>query len=133
MGRAQRSHAVTAGELIAELARDEEFQAQQTKRDVEQEERYRGLRVAEAPIVADLRGAGVDVASAWDLVNTNEPYPLALPVLVEHLERGGYPDRVMEGLGRALAVKPAVAYWDRLKACYLLARGPEETGGIAVA
>jgi hypothetical protein len=39
----------------------------------------------------------------------------------------------MECLGRALAVKPAVAFWDRLKACYLSAGGPEEEDGVAVA
>ena len=68
-----------------------------------------------------------------DLVNTSEPYPAALPVLMEHLERGGYPDRVMDSLGRALAVKPAVAYWDRLKALYLAPRNPGEEDGAAVA
>ena len=50
---------------------------------------------------------GVEIDSVWDLVNTAEPYPAALPVLMEHLERDGYPDRVMESLGRALAVKPS--------------------------
>jgi hypothetical protein len=44
-----------------------------------------------------------------DLVNTSAPNPSALPVLMEHLERGGYPERVMESLGRTLAVKPSVA------------------------
>jgi hypothetical protein len=66
-------------------------------------------------------------------VNTSEPYPAALPVLIEHLERGGYPDRVMESLGTALAVKPAVAYWDRLKVLYLTSRSSGEETGTAVA
>lgn len=66
-------------------------------------------------------------------MNTAEPYPDALPGLIEHLERGGYPDRVMESLGRALAVKPAVAFWDRLKALYLAPRNPGEQEGAAVA
>jgi len=64
-------------------------------------------------------------------VNRSEPYPEALPVLIDHLERGGYPDRVMDSLARALAVKPAVSYWDRLKARYLLAGGPQERDGVA--
>ena len=49
------------------------------------------------------------------------------------MERGRYPDRVMESLGRALAVKPSVAWWDRLKALYLAARNPGEEDGTAVA
>jgi hypothetical protein len=52
---------------------------------------------------------------------------------MEHLERGGYPEVVMEGLGRALAVKPSVAFWDRLKARWLHARHPGEEDGAAVA
>src|SRR5205085_8876674 len=49
------------------------------------------------------------------------------------LKRGGYPERVMEGLGRALAVKPAVVWWDDLKHLYLSARDPGEEDGTAVA
>jgi hypothetical protein len=52
---------------------------------------------------------------------------------MEHLERGGYPDRVMESLGRALAVKPAVSIWERLKACFLAPRNLGEEDGAAVA
>lgn len=39
----------------------------------------------------------------------------------------------MESLGRALAVKPTVAYWDRLKALYLAPRNPGEEDGAALA
>ncbi|MFZ2502019.1 MAG: hypothetical protein WAW88_05070 [Nocardioides sp.] len=76
--------------------------------------------------MTDLRSAAVQVDSVWDLVNTSEPYPAALPVLMEHLERGGYPARVMEGLGRSLAVKPSVAFWERLKDRWLHARDSGE-------
>lgn len=91
------------------------------------------LRQAEQPIVRDLRGAGVNVSSVWDLVNTSEPYPDALPVLLSHLERGGYPDRVMESLGCALAVKPSIAHWDTLRELYLTAQGHGAEEGLAVA
>ncbi len=40
---------------------------------------------------------------------------------------------LMSALGRALAVKPSVVFWDRLKALYLAARGPGEMEGLAVA
>ena len=91
------------------------------------------LREAEQPVVADLRAAGARVDSVWDLVNTSNPYPQALPVLLEHLKRGGYPDRVMESLGRALAVKPSVVYWAALRRQYLQASTPGEETGLAVA
>lgn len=100
--------------------------------DAERAERARRLREAEQGIVADLQRV-VQIESVWDLVNTASPYPDALPILMEHLERGGYPERVMESLGRAMAVKPSVAFWDRLKACWLGARDPGEEDGAAVA
>lgn len=124
---------VSATELMAQLAQDRDFPERKEAREAELQERVESLRRAERPIVADLRGAGVEVSSVWDLVNTSEPYPRALPVLMDHLERGDYPDRVMESLGRALAVKPSVEYWDRLKAHYLAPRGPGEEDGTAVA
>lgn len=95
---------IGAAELLAQLAQDREFQEAASKRRAEAEEKASAWREAETPILDELRRCGVDVASVWELVNTSKPYPSALPVLMAHLERGGYPDRVMEGLARALAV-----------------------------
>jgi hypothetical protein len=116
-----------------ELARDPEYQARKAECDAELAAQADALTAAERPIVADLEHAGVAVASVWDLVNTSVPYPDALPILLPHLERGGYPDRVMESLGRALAVKPSVAWWDRLKALYAAPRSSGEETGVALA
>ncbi|GAB4012012.1 hypothetical protein [Nocardioides ultimimeridianus] len=124
---------MSATELMAQLQSDPDFQRRSAEDDARREEDGRSLREAESPIVAALQAHGVRVRSIWDLVGTSEPYPEALPVLIEHLERGGYPERVMEGLGRALAVKPAVAYWDRLKACWLRPRDAGEEEGVAAA
>ena len=128
---------MTAEEVVREkqerLQTDPQYRAQVEAVEAERAERVRALCEAEAPVVADLRRAGVSVASVWDLVNTSEPYPDALPVLMEHLERGGYPDRVMESLGRALAVKPAVTYWERLKALYASPDRQGQQEGLVVA
>jgi hypothetical protein len=129
----RRTGAITAAELVEQLDKDDGYQLKKASREAELKERAAVVSAAEQPIVAHLRDVGVVVESVWDLVNTATPYPDALPVLMDHLERGGYPDRVMQGLGRALAVKPSIAYWDRLKSLYLAARGPEEVDGIAVA
>lgn len=115
------------------LAEDPEYRARVEAADAERRKRAEALREAERPIVDDINATGLSVSSVWDLVNTSTPYSEALPVLLAHFERGGYPDRVMESLGRALAVKPSVAWWDRLKARYLGARSAGEEDGAAVA
>lgn len=118
---------------MAQNAADPEFQQRRAEQEEERQARVRLLREAELPIVEDLHGVGVEVSSVWDLVNTSTPYPDALPVLLRHLQVGGYPDRVMESLGRALAVKPAVFAWDTLRNLYLAAQGRGEEEGLAVA
>lgn len=132
-GPKKRSKGITAAELAAELEGDPEHQRKTEAAESERRARVREYRIAEQPIVAELLQAGVAVNSVWDLVNTSKPYPDALPVLLKHLQQGGYPDRVMEGLASALAVKPAAFAWDTLRELYLKAQGPGEEEGLAVA
>ena len=131
--RKKPSQGITAGELMAQLAGDQEYQRKAKAAEAERQIRVQELRRAEQPIVEDLRSAGVEVNSVWDLVNTADPYPKALPILLDHLQRGGFPDRVMESLGRALAVGPAASVWEALRQPYLAAQGCGEEEGLAVA
>jgi hypothetical protein len=106
------------------------------QREAEEAEREALLRertLAEQPIVADLRSAGFEVNSVWDLGNRGKPDPAALPVLLKHLQIGGYPDWVMSSLGHHLAMKEANVFWDTLREHYLEARGPAEQTGLASA
>lgn len=58
-------------------------------------------------LVADIRRAGYPVReSVWELVNTADSYPEAIPVLLKHLKRP-YSDRLKEGIARALSVREA--------------------------
>ncbi len=86
---------------------------------------------AEAPLVAELHGLGLPVDSAWSLRTSGLDYTHALPMLLEHLERGGYPDRVAEGIAEALNVKQIAPYWSRVKELYLHAKGSGEQGALA--
>lgn len=89
MTERKRSSGITAAELPAQLADDREFQEKAAERDAELQARVSQWPKAERPIIEELREAGVDVESVWDLVNSAEPYPNALPILLDHLERGG--------------------------------------------
>jgi hypothetical protein len=62
-----------------------------------------GLKEEEKPLLADLNSVGVCIDSVWDLVNTSEPYPIAVPVLTRHLSMP-YGRRIKEGITRALTV-----------------------------
>jgi hypothetical protein len=132
-GREKAGRSMSASEFMAHLSKDSAFREDERHREAEREKARAQFREAERPVVSDLRAAGLNVDSPWDLVNTSTPYPAALPILMAHLERDSYPDRVREGIARALAVRPAAIYWERLRDLYLRAAGPDEREGIAVA
>jgi len=116
---------IKANDPTANMSR-EEYRAYREERD-------RELAEAEAPILEDLRSVGWEVESVWYFVNTRDAYPEALPILMRHLEKGGYPPRIMEGIGRALCVRPAIVYWDRLRKLYERAPAGGEKTGLAIA
>ncbi|MFB2583335.1 hypothetical protein [Herbiconiux liukaitaii] len=58
-----------------------------------------------------------------------EAYLIAL----DHLERGGYPERTAEWLGRALSKPEMHLYWERLEDLYRRSRDKGEATGLAVA
>ena len=104
---------MTAAELMAKLRRDPEYVARIEQQEQERQARAKEWRKAAALLVADLRVAGVQVESEWDLVNSTEQYPNAVPVLLRHLPKA-YPDRVREGIARALAAQgPGLLAADR--------------------
>ena len=118
---------------MAELEADPEYVARQHQREAELQRKAATWRQAEAPLVEELRAAGCEVESAWDLVNTSTPYPAALPILLEHLDRS-YPDRVREGIARALAVRDAKFAWEPLTRLYREElTGSNTKNGLAVA
>lgn len=106
----EKSPSLTAAELLAELRADPKWVAEQEKRKQVLSRRATAFRAAEVPLVEDLNRTGIAVTSVWDLVNTPSPYPAAVPVLLEHLMQP-YPERVREGIARALAVPEARSGW----------------------
>ncbi|MGE3731245.1 MAG: hypothetical protein AB7F83_11920 [Lysobacterales bacterium] len=122
----RKDTSVTAAELMAELQRDPEYRGRMEKQEQEHQSRVTEWRRAEQPLIDELRAAGFDVESVWDLFNRKEPwnkkelirpYLEALPILFKHLQLP-YPDRVREGIARALAVPEARSGWGILKAVF---------------
>ena len=125
---------MTAEEALRVLEADPEWRAQRAAQDAEMRRVRRMYVEAQKALVADLKEVGAPVTeSVYDLVNTSEPYPQALPVLVKHLEAGGYPPVIMEGIGRALSVRDSVVFWDRLVERYRNSRCEGELTGMALA
>ena len=105
---------MTLDEHYAQLKAEGRYEAVMELKRQQEEARQKQAQVwrqAEIPIVDDLnRTGGVHVASVWDLVNTEGKYPGAVPILLDHLRRA-YPERVREGIARALAVPEARKGW----------------------
>jgi hypothetical protein len=133
MTERKTSGEVTASELLAELADDRQFQENRRRTEAELARQQEVLRLAEKPILDDLRRIGYVVESISQLNFATASYRPALPVLIRHLEQGHYPARVREGLATALAVKPAVAYWPRLISLLMKAPSSGEQEALAAA
>ena len=86
----------------------------------------------EAPIIRDLREAGVEANSVWDLVNWKKPVPLAIPVLHKHLGLD-HPPKVREGIARAMSEPAARPYWSSLVNLYRKEADARVKDAIAIA
>lgn len=91
----------------------DEFQAMLKRKSDELAKREAEWNAAEAPLVEALRAIGLGVQSVWDLVQTADSYPEAIPVLLEHMHKP-YPERIVEGILRSLAVPESRPYWHKI-------------------
>ena len=122
----------TAAELMAELERDPQYIAQRRLRVEERRRKEAEYARAEAPLVKDLREAGLAINSVWDLVNSPGLHAPPLSMLLEHLQRP-YPDAVRDGIARAMAVPEAKFAWHTLFTLYQEIGEPRTKDGLAVA
>ena len=105
---------ITASELVAQLNANPQFVERRRQQQEESDAIEQAARLAERPLVQALNEAGLGwLRSVWDLVNTSEPYPHVLPILIEHLQRD-YPPGILEGIARALAVPESRRFWNTL-------------------
>ena len=107
---ARQKSSIGASDLMAELQSDPEW----VEQDRQRRERHKAsvdqlqqeMAPEKAPLMADLGVAGYRLNSVWDLVNTSDSYPEAIPVLLKHLPVTTHPV-LRQGIGRALAVVEA--------------------------
>jgi hypothetical protein len=122
----------TAAELLAKLHADPKYVARKKEQNEAFQRKREEYARAEAPMVEELRAAGVPVNSAWDLVNAPNTYSQSLPILLDHLQRP-YPDAVRDGIARALAVPSAKFAWALLIQLYRQEQGNRTQQALAVA
>lgn len=58
-------------------------------------------------ICSAIGDVGIRISNIYDLVNTNQPYPAAIPVLINLLDENYTSSKIVEGIVRALTVKEA--------------------------
>lgn len=96
---------MTADELLNELESDPQWVAKRDARERWRLARAERIGREEESLVREIGEAGLGIDSVWDLVNTREPYPEAVPVLLRHLKKDDYHPAIREGIARALTVR----------------------------
>ncbi|MBI1754601.1 MAG: hypothetical protein HY014_18470 [Acidobacteria bacterium] len=104
---------ISLAELKAKLEINPEFIAQRKAREDEHARRSLALQAEEEPILEELRAAGWNVKSVWELVNTSASYASIIPILLKHL-KFPYSDNTREGIARALAVPDSKFAWNTI-------------------
>ena len=97
---------ITAAEHMALLQKNPEWVARNAKTMANLLQREEEFKIMEGPLLSDLRNMGIQIESVWDLVNTADKYPAAIPILRRHLSLP-YHKRIKEGIIRALTVNYA--------------------------
>lgn len=111
------SHRKTAEELMAELALDASYAARKHESEKQRRIDEECLSSAEQILVQDLRKKGIFVDSVWRLLDQSVEYDQAIDLLFQHV-RLDYPDKIKEGILRALAVPNARPRWKELLEFY---------------
>lgn len=93
----------TAAALMAELRQNPEFVAREQLREAQNRQREEASRIEQAELLKELNDIGIRIKTVWDLVNTREKYPAAIPILVRHVSLP-HSTGVKEGIVRALTV-----------------------------
>lgn len=117
----------TAAELLSDLQKDPKYLARQEAERADREAIEARLQDEQRVLTRELKDVGVTVSTVWDLVNSGDDYPKAIPVLVRHLKIP-YDAKIREGIARALTVAEAVPFESELLAVFESEPDDGETG-----
>jgi hypothetical protein len=107
---------ITAGELMAQLAQDPEYERRMAAREQARLAHVARFQAAIEPVLADLRNVGVFVEEWNDVVSRYAPLPQSVvDVLLRWLPLLDHP-AVQEAVVRAIAAAPTVHYDGRVLA-----------------
>ncbi|MBK8726816.1 MAG: hypothetical protein IPL96_12425 [Holophagaceae bacterium] len=109
---------MTASDLMARLENDPEWVKQRNERERIHAEKVALNLAAEKPLVDALRDVGLNIGSLNDLIQLEKPYPEAIPVLMEYMDRE-HSDHVRGCIALALAVPEAIGEWRKIKTAFL--------------
>jgi hypothetical protein len=113
------------------LRTDPDYRAAVEAAEAKRQAAAQARRDASRPILKDLNEAGIHITSLWVTDEKIMPYSTSLPILLAHLEKGGYPDEIMQVIAHRLGVKPGIEYWDRLRDLYYRQTGEAARDGLA--
>lgn len=122
----------TAAEYESELKSDPQWVELQKNKEIEHCRRQEEIKQQEKPFVDALNKAGINIESAWDLVNSPNNYSHTIDLLIEQLQKP-YPDIVREGIARSLAIQESKKYWNLLVEMYKVEQGSRTKEGLAIA
>jgi hypothetical protein len=102
---------ITAAELMTRLQNDPTYQVEREREEQEREKSLAQLEAEFSEFAQECFRAGYSLKTAWDLVQTDKPYPELVPILVKYLGEEGHSVKYREGVARALATSDSAGFF----------------------
>ena len=122
-----------ATDILAELARDPRFVAEERERDARLAAAEAALDRQAQPILHDLAEVGVTAETVWNIEPHDAARPAVTEVLFRHLERTEYDDPIRDALARSIGTRRAAWAWNRLLVLYRAEQREMVKDGLAAA
>lgn len=122
-----------ATDILAELARDPLFVAEERERDARLAAAEAALARQEQPILRELAQVGVNAETVWNIQPDDAARPAVAEVVFRHLELTEYEDPIRDALARSMGTRRAAWAWNRLLVLYRAEQREMVKDGLAAA